>query len=133
MTHMYNQGVPGKVIANKSGHRSLDGLRAYEHPCSDIDKAAGLIIADPTRCFEDVRRKLETLEEPSPTIEKQEHREEPSPTIPKQEPCEEPSPTIPKQEPREEPSPTISTEQVPGFSGLNNCTITFNITYGKKD
>ena len=102
MTSMYNRVVPDKGIANKSGHRSLDGLRAYEHLSSDIDKAARLIIADPTKCFEDVRREQEAGEEPSPTI------------------------------PHEEP-PMIPTQHVPGFSGLNNCTITFNITYGKKD
>ena len=55
MTRMFNQGVPEKVIAEKSGHRSLDGLRSYEHPSRKLEKAAGEIIADPTRSFQDVK------------------------------------------------------------------------------
>ena len=82
---MYNQGVPEKVIADKSGHRSLDGLRSYEHPSRDLEKAAGDIIADPTRSFENLKQ-------------------EPIADIP---------------------------QQLPGFSGLTNCTINLNITYGK--
>ena len=53
MTRMYNQGVPEKIIAEKSGHRSLDGLRAYEHPSTKLEKAAGHIIADPTKDFKE--------------------------------------------------------------------------------
>ncbi len=92
MTRMYNQGVPEKVIADKSGHRSIDGLRAYEHPSRDLEKAAGNIIADPTRSFKDVKEKG----------------------------CEDI-----KQEPIDIP------QQLPGFSGLTNCTLNFNITYSK--
>ena len=51
--------MPEKVIADKSGHRSLDGLRAYEHPSHNLEKAAGEDIADPTRSFEDIKQ-LET-------------------------------------------------------------------------
>ena len=40
MTRMYNSGVPEKVIADKSGHRSIDGLRAYEHPSMELYRAA---------------------------------------------------------------------------------------------
>ena len=52
MTRMFNQGVPEKVIADKSGHKSLDGLRAYEHPSPALKKAAGEVIADPSKNFE---------------------------------------------------------------------------------
>lgn len=38
VTRMYNSnsGVPEKVIADKSGHGSIEGLRAYEHPNEDV-------------------------------------------------------------------------------------------------
>ena len=118
MTLMYNQGVVEQVIVNKSRHLSLDGLRAYEHLSSDMYKAAELIIADLTKCFEDIRREQDAREQPSPMIPKQEHHEELSPRISR----EETSPTIPHEDP-----PTIPTQHVPGFSGLNYCTITCNI------
>lgn len=41
------------MIADKSGHRSLDGLRAYEHPSTELEKAAGSIIADPKKSFKE--------------------------------------------------------------------------------
>ncbi|XP_011408773.1 PREDICTED: uncharacterized protein KIAA1958-like [Amphimedon queenslandica] len=52
MTRMFNSGVPEKVIADKSGHRSLDGLRAYEHPNEELYRAAEEIISDPTKKFD---------------------------------------------------------------------------------
>lgn len=55
MTCMFNQGVPENVIAEKSGHRSLDGLRSYEHPSRDLEQAASNVIADPTKSFEDAK------------------------------------------------------------------------------
>lgn len=51
MTRTFNKGVPEKIIAKKSGHRSLDGLRAYEHSSVELERAAGDIVADPTKQF----------------------------------------------------------------------------------
>ena len=44
VTRMYANGVPEKIIAGKSGHRSLKALRAYEHTTYSQEKAAGLCI-----------------------------------------------------------------------------------------
>ena len=89
MSRMFNQGVPEKIIAEKSGHRSIDGLRAYERVSTDSDKAASSIISDPTKSFKDLKS------------EDQKDRLIGLPST------------------------------LPGFSGCNNCTINFNITYGK--
>ena len=51
MTRMFNKGVPEKVIAEKSGHRSLEALRCYEHTSSELEKAAGKMIANPEEEF----------------------------------------------------------------------------------
>ena len=48
---MFNKGVPEKIIAKTLGHRSLDNLRAYKHPSMELERAAGDIIADPTKQF----------------------------------------------------------------------------------
>ena len=40
MTRMFNLGVPEKIISEKSGHRSLEALRSYEHISNDVDRAA---------------------------------------------------------------------------------------------
>ena len=44
MTRMFNQGVPGKLIAEKSSPRSLEALRCYEHTSEALKKAADEII-----------------------------------------------------------------------------------------
>ncbi|XP_011407854.1 PREDICTED: glutamine-rich protein 1-like [Amphimedon queenslandica] len=41
ITRMYDSGVPEKLIAEKSGHKSLKGLRAYEKTSTSQEKAAG--------------------------------------------------------------------------------------------
>ena len=97
MTRVYNSGVPEKVIADKSAHRSIDGLRAYEHPSMELYQAAEEVISDPTKKFSSTSGAKEA--ETSGV--------------------------------KEEPSSTIN-PQIPGFSGLNNCTINLSInTYNK--
>ena len=51
MTRMFNQGVPEKLIAEKSGHRSLEALRCYEHTSVAQERAAGEKIANPQKVF----------------------------------------------------------------------------------
>ena len=41
---MYNTGVPEKLIAEKSGHKSLKALRVYEHTLKVQEKSAGQCI-----------------------------------------------------------------------------------------
>lgn len=41
VTRMYNKGVPETVIAEKSGHRSMKALCAYEKTSEDQEKLAG--------------------------------------------------------------------------------------------
>jgi len=41
ITRMYECGLPEKIISEKSGHRSLKGLRAYAHTAVLQEKAAG--------------------------------------------------------------------------------------------
>ena len=95
---MYNQGVPEKLISEKSGHRTLEGLRSYEQSSVEMSKAAGETIADPTKSFLDFGGKN------PPTL----------------------SSKAPVDPPEEPPKPPVD-PQLPGFSGLTNCHITFNI------
>jgi hypothetical protein len=46
---MYNQGVPEKLIAEKSGHRSVEALRVYAHTASELQRAASDVISDPSK------------------------------------------------------------------------------------
>jgi hypothetical protein len=39
MARMLNSGVPEKIISEKSGHRSLEALRSYEHTSTELKKA----------------------------------------------------------------------------------------------
>ncbi len=41
VTRMFNKGVPEKLIAEKSGHRSLKALRVYERPSVSQEKSPG--------------------------------------------------------------------------------------------
>ncbi len=44
MSRMHNSGMPEKIIADKSGHRSMDALRAYEKICIEQLKNQLLIL-----------------------------------------------------------------------------------------
>ena len=44
ITRMFNGNIPEKVIADKSGHRSIKGLRAYEKTSVQLEQAAGELI-----------------------------------------------------------------------------------------
>lgn len=44
ITRMFASKVPEKIIAEKSGHKSLAALRTYEHTSCDQDKAAEIAI-----------------------------------------------------------------------------------------
>ena len=129
MSRMYNQGVPKKLIADKSDHRSLDGLRVYEHPSSDMENVAGDVISDPTKSFQEAKQERQPEVKPEqeagtatshPTESFQEAKQERHPEV-KQE-----------QQPQVEQDKVIQ-PQLPACSGLTNCNITFNINYGKKD
>lgn len=50
---MYNTGVPEKLIVEKSGHRSLNALRAYERISEDQEKSAAKCIQLPGQDFND--------------------------------------------------------------------------------
>ena len=49
MTRMFNSGVPEKIIGEKSGHRSLEALRCYEHTSKELERSAGDIIVNPKK------------------------------------------------------------------------------------
>ena len=48
---MFSRGVPEKLIAEKTGHRSLKALRFYERTQPEMEKAVGAVIADPKKEF----------------------------------------------------------------------------------
>ena len=41
---MFKADIPEKIIAEKSGHRSLKALRMYEHTSSLQEQATGVVI-----------------------------------------------------------------------------------------
>jgi hypothetical protein len=48
ITRMFNSGVPEKVIAENSGHRSTKALRCYERTSEDLQQAVTKVINNPT-------------------------------------------------------------------------------------
>ena len=98
ISRMYNAGIPEKLISDKSGHHSLDGLRAYEHHSESMERNAEDSIAGIASLTAEC--KLET------SIKSEG-----------------------KSEPPEMPSALPS---LPQFSGMNQCTINFNINYNSK-
>ena len=50
-TRMFSKGVPEKLIAEKTGHRSLKALRFYERTNPEMERALNEVIADPTKEF----------------------------------------------------------------------------------
>ena len=50
-TRMFSGGVPEKLIAEKTGHRSLQSLRCYERTQMKMEQAINSVIADPEHSF----------------------------------------------------------------------------------
>ena len=44
---MYHSGVPEKVIQERTGHRSLEGLRSYERSNEQQHQAASAVLSAP--------------------------------------------------------------------------------------
>ena len=61
---MFGRGVPEKMIAQKSGHKSLKAIRAYERTSSTQEKAAGECIQS-ARAFEEACGVYSQEDEPS--------------------------------------------------------------------
>lgn len=56
---MYNAGIPEKMISEKSGHRSIEGLCAYEHTSDELERMAERSIAgEPTGALCDEVKKV---------------------------------------------------------------------------
>ncbi len=53
ITRMFTAGVPEKLIAEKSGHRSLKALRFYEHTSDEQEIAAGKVIGEVRKKFDE--------------------------------------------------------------------------------
>jgi len=50
-TRMFTGGVPEKLVAEKTGHRSLQALRSYEKTNPEMERAIDAIIANPEKKF----------------------------------------------------------------------------------
>ena len=95
VTRMYNTGVPEKLIAEKSGHRSLKALRAYERTSEGQEKSAAKCIQLPGQAFNDSVALCPSDKENRP-----------------------PAPKINEQS-------TSKAAALQQFSGLSNCTFNF--------
>lgn len=59
VSRMYNAGIPEKMISEKSGHRSIEGLCAYEHTSDELERMAERSIAgEPTGALCDEVKKV---------------------------------------------------------------------------
>lgn len=47
-TQMFQQGVPEKLIMERTGHRSLEGLRSYERLCEPQHRAVSSLLSLPS-------------------------------------------------------------------------------------
>ena len=65
---MFNSGVPEKVIAENSGHKSTKALRCYEHISSEQQKGVSEVIAKPGGVFQGTTAEQQ-LSECSPRVE----------------------------------------------------------------
>ena len=70
ITRMFSAGVPEKIIAEKSGHRSLKALRFYEHTSDEQEMAAGEVIGESKKQFSDVMDSSKAKTEPEPEEKK---------------------------------------------------------------
>ena len=72
ITRMFNAGITEKVIAERSGHRSLKALRSYEKTSSEQEQLAGESITKDTN-VNDTNRKPSKAPEPQKASENLSH------------------------------------------------------------
>ena len=105
ITRMFNNGIPEKVIAETSGHRSIRALRCYEHT-SEQQKQAVTAVINSSHALE-----KQQLQQPQ---KEQQQLQQPQKQQPQQQQPQQPDAPVAKEEP-------VAT---PGFSGnFSNCTI----------
>ena len=106
ITRMYEGGVPENIISEKSGHKSIKGLRAYERTSILQEKAAGASInAKQASCIEhDVDKKQVSPSEQVAKDEQDVDKKQVSPS---------------------EQVPQLPKNGMPNFTGLQNCTFNF--------
>lgn len=90
VSRMYNAGIPESMISSKSGHRSVDELRVYEHPSEALERDTEDCIAG------------------SSNMKKEEKVKDP-------------------------PKPIPQASQLPRFTGMSNCSFTFNMSYNNNN
>ena len=117
VTRMYEKGVPEKIIADKSGHKSMKALRSYEHTSFMQEKAAGECIQHGKQ-YEPL---VATETPPALSTACSSTAEIPSVALSKA--CNSTTGMPPVV-----PSTPLPQQQIPpkmAFSGLNNCTFNF--------
>ena len=70
-TELYKRGAPEKLIQERTGHRSLEGLRTYERSSEEQHKAVSTILSAPSQsnysqCFSSTKRHMSIGVQPVP-------------------------------------------------------------------
>uniref|UniRef100_A0A1X7SQE5 Tyr recombinase domain-containing protein n=1 Tax=Amphimedon queenslandica TaxID=400682 RepID=A0A1X7SQE5_AMPQE len=67
VSRMYNAGIPERMISEKSGHKSIEGLRAYERTSDELERMAERSIAgEPSGALCEVKKVKKEPEEHFP-------------------------------------------------------------------
>ena len=62
-TSLFNAGVPERVIQQRTGHRSIEGLRIYERITDEQEMAVSNILTGESMRYDDCRGKKDCLDE----------------------------------------------------------------------
>ena len=135
ITRMFNNGIPEKVIAETSGHRSIKALRCYEHT-SEEQKQAVTAVINSSHALEKQQLQLQLQpqkeqQQLQPQKEQQQlqpQKEQQQLQQPQKEQQQLQQPQ--KQQPQQPDAPVAKEEPVvtPGFSGnFSNCTINISM------
>ena len=117
ITQMFNSGIPEKVIAENSGHRSTKALRCYERTSQEQQQAATRVINSPS-----YTPHMNTFQSQLPSKEVREASTELNPSIASS--TEAPTECKPSIGASNEPS----AQSLGGFSGnFTNCTINISL------
>ncbi len=70
-TELYRAGVPEKIIKQRTGHRSVESLRKYEHTCTTQHQAvANILSSDTTTSYSTQMSQLQSKSENCISINK---------------------------------------------------------------
>ena len=139
ISRLYAAGVPDKLIMERSGHLSAEGVHSYKRNTVQQEKAVSSLLSSPNKLFGDAMKPVPVLNSTGQQPELAIRMESPQEMKP---PSDQGDPAVATELPPEtkppsdmdgmmlpEVKPQFEAEKVKEMFALSGCTVTFNMHF----